>query len=180
MMMEGTVPVPKATVMTMETAKMRTPSAAARVAEKDACGESMQCGAEALSDELIGRHELAFKVARQEEHANDDAAEQVADSDLQEAEVAGVGEARDADDGERAGFGGDDGERDGPPGDIAISEEVGAQRALSVPEAEAEPGDAQQIEDDRGDVDEVELHRMRFLGAGSPRYFGAVRVLSRS
>ncbi len=34
MMMDGMVPVPKATVMTMETAKMRTPSAAARVARK--------------------------------------------------------------------------------------------------------------------------------------------------
>ena len=55
---------------------------------------------------------------------DDDAAQHVAEDDLQKAEVAGEGEAGHADDGERAGFRGDDGERDGPPGHGAVGEEV--------------------------------------------------------
>ena len=121
----------------------------------------MQSLAEACADELIGRHELAFEVARQKQEADNDASEQVAEGYLEKSEVAGEGETGDADDGEGAGLRGDDGERDGPPGYVAIGKKVGAQRTLAVAEAQAEPGDAQQIEDDRGNVDEVKLHWMR-------------------
>ena len=71
-----------------------------------------------------------LEVARQEERGDDDAAEHVADDDLEEAEVAGEGQAGDGDDGEGGGFGGDDGERDGPPGNGVVGEEVALQRAI--------------------------------------------------
>ena len=93
--------------------------------EEEAGGDLVQEGAEALVDELVGGEHLAGEVARQKERGDDDAAEHVADDDLQEAEVAGEGDAGDGDDGEGGGFGGDDGERDGPPGDGVVGEEVG-------------------------------------------------------
>ena len=94
MMMEGMVPVPKATVMTMDTAKIRTPSAAARVARKRPAVKRCESLAKARADELIGRHELAFEVTRQEQQTDDDAAKQVADGYLQKSKVAGEGERR--------------------------------------------------------------------------------------
>ena len=128
--MERMSPVPMAMPTTMETAKTRTPSAAARVSEEEAGGDFVQRGAEAAVDELVGGEHLALEVARQEERCDDDAAEHVADDDLEEAEVAGEGHAGDGDDGEGDGFGGDDGERDGPPGDGVVGEEVALERAV--------------------------------------------------
>ena len=167
MMMDGMVPVPKATVMTMETAKMRTPSAAARVARKSPAVKRCKLFPEARTDELIRRHQLAFEVARQKEHTDNDAAEQVAQCDLQEPEVTREGEAGDADDGEGAGLRGDDGQRDGPPRHVTVGKEVRPQRPLAVAKAESEQGNAQQIEDDDGDVDEVKLHCTRYLLGGA-------------
>ena len=100
--------------------------------EEEAGGDFVERGAEAAVDELVGGEHLAVEVARQEEGGDDDAAEHVAEDDLQEAEVAGEGDAGDADDGEGGGFGGDDGERDGPPGNGVVGEEV-ARRDLSRP-----------------------------------------------
>ena len=65
---------------------------------------------------------------------------------LKEREVRVVGEAGDADDGQRAGFGSDDGERDGPPRDVASGKEVVAQSALLFAEAQAEERDAREID----------------------------------
>ena len=81
--------------------------------------------------------------------------------------------AGDADDGEGAGLRGDDGERNGPPGNIAIGKKVRPQRPLAVTKAETEPGDAQQIQDNREDVDEVKLHGTRF-----PRRDNVLRSMS--
>ena len=86
--MERTSRVPMAMPMTMETAKTRTPSAAARVTRKSAAVTLCSVRAEAAVDELVGGEHLAGEVARQEECRHDDAAEHVADDDLQEAEVA--------------------------------------------------------------------------------------------
>ena len=97
--------------------------------KEESGGDLVQSGAEALVDELVGGEHLALKVVGQEDQRDDDAAEHVADDDLQEAEVAGERDAGDADDGEGAGLGRDDGERDGPPGDRLVGEEVAAQRA---------------------------------------------------
>jgi hypothetical protein len=46
-----------------------------------------------------------------------------------------VGEAGDADDGERAGFGGNNRKRDGPPGNVASSQKIIAQGALPLAES---------------------------------------------
>ena len=87
---------------------------------------------------------------RQQHEADDDAAYDVAHDDLKEREVRVVGEARDADDGQRAGLGGDDGERDRPPRDVAVGKKVIPQRALLLAEAQPEQRDADQVERDDG------------------------------
>ncbi len=43
-------------------------------------------------------------------------------------------------------------------GMLRSGEEVGAQRTLLLAKAQAKPGDAQQIENNRKDIDEVKLH----------------------
>ena len=73
---------------------------------------------------MVGGQHFAAEVTREEEQRDDDAAEHVAEHDLQEAEVAGEGYAGDGDDGERRGLGGDDGEGDRPPGNGVVGEEV--------------------------------------------------------
>jgi hypothetical protein len=101
-----------------------------------------------------------LKIARQKEQAHGDASEQIAEDDLQEAEVAGVGYAGDADDGERAGLCGDDGKRDGPPGDSPAAEKVAAQCArLSIfaTEAQAEDGDGGEIDEDEDQVRQAQV-----------------------
>jgi hypothetical protein len=92
-------------------------------------------GAEAAVDELVRGEQFAAEVLREQQEADDDASDQVSEDDLEEAEIVVVGEAGDADDGERAGLGGDDGERDRPPGNVAVGEEVVAQRAMALAEA---------------------------------------------
>jgi hypothetical protein len=128
-------------------------------AKEEACGCLVKRAAEAPIDELVGGEHLAMKVARQEEHRYDDAADHVAEDHLKEAEVSGEGHARDADDGERAGLGGDDRERDGPPGHAAVGEEVALERlrcgAFLFAKAQAEEGNSYQIGDDEDQVEGV-------------------------
>ena len=122
----------------------------------------MQSVAEALIDQLIGGQHLACEVARQEERCNDDATDHVAEDDLQEAEVSGEGDAWYGDDGERRGLSGDDRERYGPPGNGVVGEKVGLERlvdffATAFGEAQAEEGDADQVERDDDEVDGMEV-----------------------
>ena len=74
MAMESVSLVPMAMPTTMETAKTRTPSAAARVRRKRPAVDLVQSWAEALVDELVGGEHLALEVFRQEERGDDDAA----------------------------------------------------------------------------------------------------------
>ena len=111
--------------------------------------------AEAALDELVGGEQFAAKVLRDEEEADDRAADEIADDQLQEAEILVVGEAGDADDGESACLCRDDGERDGPPGDCVVREEVVFEGALLALKPEAEEGNADQIHGDYGEVEGV-------------------------
>ncbi len=135
--------------------------------EEEAGGDFVEGRAEAAVDELVGGEHLAVEVFGEKEDGDDDAAEHVADDDLEEAEVSGEGYAGDGDDGEGGGFGGDDGEGDGPPGDGVVGEEVGLEGPVggsgggSFAEAEAEEGDADEV-----DEDEREVEGAKVLGQG--------------
>src|SRR5215471_10823179 len=96
---------------------------------------------------------------RKQDKADDNASHHVADDYLQEREIGVVSQAGNADDRQRASFGGDDGKRDGPPWDVASREEVVAQSALLLAKAETEQRDADQVERDDRVVEIVEPHQ---------------------
>src|SRR5512147_2537198 len=95
---------------------------------------------------------------RDQQKADDHPPHDVAHHQLQERHVAAVGEAGNADDSQRAGFGGHDGERDRPPRHVAVGEEVVAQRALPLAEADAKGGDPRQVHRDDNQVQPIQSH----------------------
>jgi len=120
--------------------------------QKRRCGHPAQAGAEPDFDELVGREHFAPEILGQKEERNHDARQQVPQDHLQEAEVAGEGQARGADDGQRAGLGGYDGERDGPPRSGPAAEEVLLQALLAPAKMGAEPGYPGQVDEDDGPI----------------------------
>jgi hypothetical protein len=68
--------------------------------------------------------DLTLVISRQQEKRDADAPEDVAGDHLEESEVAGVGEAGNADEGQRTGLGGDDREQHRPPRDLSSRDEV--------------------------------------------------------
>src|ERR1700722_2803447 len=93
-----------------------------------------------------------------QQEADHHAPDHVSHHHLQEGQVGVIGKSRDADYGEGAGFGGDDGKRDGPPGNIASREKIIAQSAVPLAEAQAEQGDADQVERNNRKIEFVETH----------------------
>ena len=65
--------------------------------------------------------------------------------------------------GQRAGLSRYDGQSDRPPGNIAIGKKVITQRFLSFAEAQAESGDAREIDNDDGEVKPVQAHQSYFF-----------------
>ena len=103
--------------------------------------------AEAVVDQLIGRHHLALEVLRKEDRRHNDAPDHVSEDHLQEAEVPREGDARDRDDGERAGLRRNDGEAYRPPGDRVARKKVVLQRTVfTSAKAQAKNRNADQIE----------------------------------
>src|SRR6516225_8896749 len=115
----------------------------------------MQRLSEAAVDELVRGEHLAAEILRDKDQADDYAAEQVAEDQLQKTEVAVIRDARRADNGKSAGFGGNDGERNRPPGNVAAGQEIIAQRALRLAEAESKQRDGNQIDNNDGHVESV-------------------------
>ncbi len=95
---------------------------------------------------------------RQQNEADNDASDQISQNDLQKGEIRIVGEAGNADDGERAGLGGDDRKRNRPPGNVAIRQKVVAQGALPLAEAQAKQSDPHEIERDDREIEFVQSH----------------------
>jgi hypothetical protein len=106
----------------------------------------VQARAEALANDLVSGQKLSTKIPGQEEQANHDAPYQIAENDLQESPVAGVGKARHADDGKRAGLCSNDRERDGPPGYALVGEEVAFQGAILLAKTQAEESNRRQVD----------------------------------
>ena len=83
---------------------------------------------------------------REQNEADDNSPDDVAENNLKKREVRIVGKAGNADDRERAGLCRDDGERDGPPWDVPSGQKIIAQSALLFPKTQAEQRDARKIE----------------------------------
>src|SRR6185369_8269660 len=100
----------------------------------------------------------AAKIKRQQHEADDEASDDVSHDNLKKREVGVVGEAGNADDGERAGFGGYDREHDRPPGNVSVGEKIIFERLLALAEAQAEKRDCGEIDRDDGEVERVQSH----------------------
>ena len=97
---------------------------------------------------------------RQQNESDHEAADDVSHDDLKKREIGVVGEAGNADDGERAGFRGHDGKRNRPPGNVAAGEEIIAQGTLALAEAQTEQSDPDQIGGDDRVVEMVQAHAL--------------------
>src|SRR5437879_10054608 len=95
---------------------------------------------------------------RQQQKAEHDAPDDVSHDYLQEGEIGVVGQTGDTDNRQRAGFSRNDGEGDGPPGNVAAGEKVVTQRALLLAEAQAEKGDAGEVEGNNREIEFIQAH----------------------
>ncbi len=75
--------------------------------DEDRRGKLAQRHAKALANEIVCRLQITCVVRWNEEDADEQASDEVADGQLQEVEIALVSQARNADECERAGFAGD-------------------------------------------------------------------------
>jgi hypothetical protein len=71
---------------------------------------------------------------------------------LQKTEVRVVSQTGDANDRQRAGLGGDNRESNSGPGNALVCQEVVAQGALALAEAQAEKGYTYEVESDNGEI----------------------------
>ena len=111
------------TEMTSAVAKSLMPSASVRVITKMIAATFLTSGPKRRSSSSYDV-QLAAEIRRQEQHAHQEAADHVAQRQLQERHVRCIGAGRHADEAQRAGLGGDDGEADRPPRHRTAGQEV--------------------------------------------------------
>ena len=121
-------------------AKTRTESASARVTMNTMDVNRRVATPKRVSSRVYAVTSSPVVVAREEHARDDDASEDVAGGDLQESEIAEVGEPGDRDEGERARLGGDDGEHHRPPRDRAVGDEVVGGVLLAAAEPQPQRG----------------------------------------
>ena len=110
---------------------------------------------EPILQQLIGGEDLPAEIGRQEDGGDHDPPEDVAESQLQEREIAPVGHAGDAQEGRRAGLGRDDRDHDRPGGDVALAQEISLQPLRSRAQPGPEQGATGDVDRDHGQVDRV-------------------------
>ncbi len=101
---------------------------------------------------------------RQQHKADDDAAHHVSHYDLEKGQIRVVGEAGNADDGQRAGLGCNNRQRDSPPRDTPPGEKIVPQGPLLLAEAEPEQRDSSQVQRDNREIKMVQTHISIQLG----------------
>ena len=99
--------------------------------------------AEALFDKRVRGQKLATKIPRKKQNRYEEAADDVAEHQLQKRKIAGVSNSRRADNRERGRFRGHDGKRQSPPGRVATTQEIIFGGMLLLAEAKSEKRDAQ-------------------------------------
>jgi len=102
--------------------------------------------AERVREELVGRINLSLEIMWHEHHRQNDSGDDVTDDHLDKTDVSAVGNAGNADDGERARLGGDDGQPDAPPRNVFAAEEVVASVVLVFAEPNSQANNAEQIQ----------------------------------
>jgi hypothetical protein len=79
---------------------------------------------ESFAKEIVRRLEVAAKIRRDEDNADEQASDEVPDGKLKEVHVALERESGNADERERARFTGNDGKSDRPPGHLFAAKEI--------------------------------------------------------
>ena len=133
------------------------PSASVRVITKMIAATFLTSGPKRRSSSSYDV-QLAAEIRRQEQHAHQEAADHVAQRQLQERHVRCIGAGRHADEAQRAGLGGDDGEADRPPRHRTAGQEVVAGGLLEPREPRTEGGDGEQVGGNDCVVDPGEDH----------------------
>ena len=98
--------------------------------QEESGSKAMQASSKTRVDELISSVELSPKVLGYEDNANHHPRDKIAEHNLQEAKVAVVCQARNADHSQRTGFSRNYRQRDRPPGDIAVRQKVAFERTV--------------------------------------------------
>ena len=130
--------------------------------EKCGGGDGAHSFAKTFFDQGVGGEKFATKVTGKKQHDNEDAADEVAEDQLEKGEISAVGDCGRADDGERGSFRGDDGEREGPPGGRPPAKKIIARILLSAAEANAKGRHTEQIADDNCQVQWMNAHGAAF------------------
>jgi hypothetical protein len=121
--------------------------------------EPPRLDAEAALEPGVGGLLIAAEVAREEPRRHAEAPDQVAEGELQEAQVAAGADAGDRDDGERARLGRDDRQQDRPRGEVARTEEIVGRARLPPRDPETDAEAQQEV-----DADDPEIE----AGQGTP------------
>lgn len=116
----------------------------------------MSDGTEASAEKLIDADDAVAVVGGDEDSADDDACQQVAEHELDIGEVAqGVAFARGAEEGAGADFGCQDGGENGPPSDLAISKSEALHGATFAALGEAYAQDEGEVGEDDDGIKEI-------------------------
>ena len=150
------VGTPVTTLMTIEVAKSRMPSASERVTRKRPAESVVTRRPKRRCSNSYEVIEIAAEVGRDEERAHDHPADDVAERQLQERHVAGIGRGGNADERERARLGGDDRAAHRPPRHGMAAQEVVAGGVLEASEPRPERGDGGEVGGDDGIVERSE------------------------
>src|SRR5882757_2372011 len=129
---------------------------------------------------MVSGIKVAAKILWQENKTNDDASDYVSHDHLQEGKVGIVGEARNADDGQRTGFCRDNRQCDCPPRNVAVGEKIVAHRPLPFAKAQPEQRDPRQIDGNNDEVDRTQSQTHPSVETRRPRLRLAALYRARS
>ena len=141
--------------MGMAVANTRTESASARVTMKITDANLRVLDPEPPLEQRVRRDQLPLEVAWEECIGDDNASDDVPCRDLEKREITEIGQARYADERDRAGLRCDDRDEDGPPRNCVVGDEVVARIALRPAESDAKGGRAGEIQNDDDGVERV-------------------------
>jgi hypothetical protein len=128
-----------------------------RVAQKsgdqeDGRGEPASPHPEPGLEPGVGGLLVTPEISGQEEAGYGDPADEIAEGELQECQVAAGADARNRDDGEGRGLGRDDGEENSPGGQVPGTEKIIGGAALPPRHPESQPEGEDEIESDNDEV----------------------------
>jgi len=133
------------------------------------CARSKECsrgnGAHTLTKSLfhyrISGQKFASKITRQKKHGDQETPGKITEDELEKRHIAAVSERGRSDDGKGGSFRRHNGKGQRPPGSCAPSQKVVAHIVLFFSKLDAQSGHAQQVNNDDGQINRMNTHRLR-------------------